>query len=201
MARTPDLGTGASEGHIEFSLPVPTGRRACISPVFSLVPPAGSHWAMEQEVPPLPPSEENRKIGEVGCKPGKTRVNQGGRLAASDPEGKAGFAGLPKRIPAGRSAVPPTPCPPVHPCSPAFLAPGGGCRPGPKRSLALVVLGQGLCRAGRVRGSRDSGRPDERLKKRDPRSHEPNSDTNREAEMPKVVVGRFGKRNRRHLGR
>ena len=114
-------------------------------------------------VPPSPcPSEENRKIGEVGCKPGKTRVNQGGRLAASDPEGKAGFAGLPKRIPAGRPAVPPSPCPPVHPCSPAFADPGGGCRPGPERaerSLALVLLGQGLCRAGRVRGSRDSGSP------------------------------------------
>ena len=79
------------------------------------------------------------------------------------------------------------PCPLVglrvnrHPCSPAFADPGGGCRPGPERaerSLALVLLGQGLCRAGRVRGSRDSGRPDERLKKRDPRSHGPNSDTN-----------------------
>lgn len=78
------------------------------------------------------------------------RVTLGGRLAASDPEGKAGFAGLPKRIPAGRSAALPTPCPPVHPRSPAFADPGGGRRPGPEwaeRSLALVLWGQGLSAA------------------------------------------------------
>ncbi|CAI9164443.1 unnamed protein product [Rangifer tarandus platyrhynchus] len=96
------------------------------------------------------PSEENGKIREVGCKPGKTRVNQGGRLAASDPESQAGFAGLPERIPAGRSAALPTPCPPVHPHSPAFADPGGGRRPGPElaeRCPALVLWGQGLSAA------------------------------------------------------
>nr|CAI9702070.1 unnamed protein product [Rangifer tarandus platyrhynchus] len=123
------------------------GRRACVG---------GSGASCRKSLgygtgsPAPSPSEENGKIRKVGCKPGKTRVNQGGRLAASDPESQAGFAGLPERIPAGRSAALPTPCPPVHPHSPAFADPGGGRRPGPElaeRCPALVLWGQGLSAA------------------------------------------------------
>lgn len=106
--------------------------------ICCLLPEVTGLWNRKSR--PLP-SEENGKILEVGCKPGETRVNQGGRLAASDPEGQAGFARFSEKIRAGRSAALPTPCPPVHPRSPAFADPGGG------RCPALVLWGQGLSAA------------------------------------------------------
>ena len=178
---------------------------------------------MEPEVPPLP-KERKTESRRSQSKEGETRP--AGRLAVSEAEGRVGFAESspsgflrtvrPFRAPCLLTLPRPPPARRRGPRGRRGSAEGGAGRaaaalglPGPERCPALLgarlrgpafSAGPGACATPDVEDSLSVNSKKGSSESRAAGSHEPSSDTKREAEQPSVVVGQFGNKSRKRPG-